>query len=277
MWQKAMAKVAEMQATHPEWDSLSQVQRLAVLHEEIDRLYPDVVLPLVPSKDDASRNVSCLACHDLLWVHPRGDHGNVAYGDVIPCPACGGWKEHKAQLALAASGIPAAKREYSFDSWHPVEKATEALDAVWMLACGKAEYKLLLVYGIHGCGKSHLAYACGREAASRGVRVRFVHCADLVQQSYGNTQLAELMGLYRGAEMLILDDLGAEQVTPYSASIMEALINHRYAEELPTLVTTNRDIKALPGPVLSRFRDARVSRIIYNEAPDYRPRNKGGN
>jgi len=42
--------------------------------------------------------------------------------------------------------------------------------------------------------------------------------------------------------MLVLDDLGAERDTSYSAELMYTVINTRYNAQKPTIVTTNLDL-----------------------------------
>jgi hypothetical protein len=124
---------------------------------------------------------------------------------------------------------------------------------------------------------THLAYAAGLEAAKRGLKVRFEHTASLMSQLrlamdlQGGSADAIIESL-KQCDFLILDDLGAEQGTGWQQSLIEDLINHRYSHELPLIATTNKDLSALPPPILSRFRDKVVSKIVMNKAPDFRPR-----
>jgi len=46
----------------------------------------------------------------------------------------------------------------------------------------------------------------------------------------------------RDAPVLILDDLGTQNATPWAQEKLYQILNHRYNAQLPTVVTTNQDL-----------------------------------
>ncbi len=63
----------------------------------------------------------------------------------------------------------------------------------------------------------------------------------------------ERFNAIRSAFLLILDDLGTENTTPWAREKLYQLINHRYNEQLPTIITSNQEYKLIDERILSRL------------------------
>ncbi|MEU8913173.1 ATP-binding protein [Streptomyces nigrescens] len=110
-------------------------------------------------------------------------------------------------------------------------------------APGIAQGRSLLIVGTTGTGKTHQAYGAVRSLLLAGVRLRWkaITAADLyadLRPRPGHDGERELMDLAR-CPLLIIDDLGAAKSSEWTEEITMRLINRRYNEMLPTLVTTN--------------------------------------
>lgn len=120
-----------------------------------------------------------------------------------------------------------------------------------------AKGRNLVIFGPVGAGKSHAAVAACRPAFFfRGLDVRFVPIVELLDRFRPGgppDAFDDLCYLDR----LILDDLGSEKVTDWTAERLSALINRRWLEELPTVVTSNLQPEALEehvgAPTFSRL------------------------
>ena len=95
------------------------------------------------------------------------------------------------------------------------------------------------------------------------MRGRFVDFTSLIHQIQSTfdpgspESKRELLDPVVGAELLVLDELGAQKPTPWVTDILYLVINSRYTRRLPTLFTTNYrlDPAAGPGPSLDRGPD----------------------
>jgi DNA replication protein DnaC len=250
-------------------------ERLALTSER-NRLWREKLglpFPQVPSQQDQYREASCLKCRDSRWLQQISvdKNGDRVYGDAMPCPDC--VEDEKERRMMAYSGIPSTQRMASFDNFRAVKGSEEALKSAKALVSG-AQFFMLLIYGGYGSGKTHLSYAAVLQALKQGMKAKFIYIPEFMgklrQQIDLGEDLQATIDNVKAITFLALDDFGAEQGTPWQQAILEEIINHRYANCLYTIVTTNKDIKTIPGPILSRFQDTQMSKIVFDEAPDYR-------
>lgn len=228
------------------------------------REYLELPTPLVPSAEDDTSEASCLRCRDMKWISKNKF-------DAIPCPDC--MMDEVKQRALAYSGIPETKRQYTFDSWKPNKGSDEAFKAAYQLSMGESGFKLLLIYGDTGNGKTHLAYAAGLQAIKRGVNTRFFYVPDMFSEIRNAIQRNEsdlLIDRIKHYPFLILDDIGVRTETEWQGALIEEIINHRYSNELPSIFTTNKNPQFLGPAVLSRLKDGVISKLVLNSSADYR-------
>ena len=57
----------------------------------------------------------------------------------------------------------------------------------------------------------------------------------------------EMMGKYKKAEVLLIDDLFKGQISPSDINIMFEIINYRYMSNLPMLISTENTIDEIIG------------------------------
>ncbi len=133
----------------------------------------------------------------------------------------------------------------------------------------------LLFSGPYGCGKTHLAAAIANAAVARGIATLFWTVPDLLDElrsgyAAGNASFETRFQTTREVDLLILDDLGTQAATEWAREKLFQLLNYRYLNELPTVITTNLTPEELDPRLLSRLSDPRLVRRITIDAPDYR-------
>jgi DNA replication protein DnaC len=154
---------------------------------------------------------------------------------------------------LAAAHIPSRYRDCSLDAYEiyhgahrslseALLKARHFVDAYPVETGGKG----LLFTGSIGVGKTHLAVGVlQRLVRERGVRGLFCDYRELlksIQNSYNpqvNTTELELLQPVFNAEVLVIDDLGAQKPNEWVWDTVALILNSRYNDKLTTIITTN--------------------------------------
>lgn len=143
----------------------------------------------------------------------------------------------------------------------------------------EAKYYMLLCYGKVGSGKTHLCEALCNELKEQGERPVYREWSELIRQ-FKKAMRSNVIGLYddmfdnlRQVKVLIIDDIGRGSVgSAWEWGELEDIVAYRYKNKLMTVLATNLDIKDFTERILSRFQDKSTSRMVFNEAEDYRPK-----
>jgi len=113
---------------------------------------------------------------------------------------------------------------------------------------GKNKKEGMLLTGLAGNGKTHLSVAIADNVARLKHRmvdkIVFTTVPDMVKRMRAdmlNNRHKFKEDLF-SCNLLILDDLGAEAKTDWTKDICHELIDYRYRESLPTVITTNLGI-----------------------------------
>lgn len=133
----------------------------------------------------------------------------------------------------------------------------------------------LLLRGNYGCGKTHLAAAIANFAVSFGIETLFITVPDMLDSlrfSYNSSGISfeERFEEIRRSQLLILDDFGTQNATEWAQEKLFQIINFRYINRLPLVVTTNLDLDQIEGRIRSRLEDPELVTPVHIQAPDYR-------
>jgi len=140
----------------------------------------------------------------------------------------------------------------------------------------------LLLMGNYGCGKTHLAAAIANEAIGRGLQTYFAIAPDLLDHlraAYAPTSDSSYDDRFesvRTVPLLVVDDLGTENTTPWAREKLYQIFNHRYNYRLPTVVTSNVDLDTIEPRIRSRLSDQQLCHYIFIAADDFRQRGAPG-
>ncbi|WP_261087004.1 primosomal protein DnaI [Streptococcus mitis] len=110
--------------------------------------------------------------------------------------------------------------------------------------------KGLYLYGDFGVGKSFMVSALAHDLSEkRGVSSTLLHYPSFVidvKNAIGDGNVKTLVDELKLSEVLILDDIGAEQSTAWVRDeILQVILQYRMQENLPTFFTSNFDFEDL--------------------------------
>ncbi|RLD08745.1 MAG: hypothetical protein DRI65_01235, partial [Chloroflexota bacterium] len=133
----------------------------------------------------------------------------------------------------------------------------------------------LVLQGPYGCGKTHLAAAVANFVVDIGVPTLFLTVPDLLDSlrfSYNDpaSTFEERFEEIRCSQLLVMDDFGTENATSWAQEKLFQILNYRYINNLPLLITTNLSLNQLEGRISSRLQDPELVTRVKILAPDYR-------
>lgn len=104
----------------------------------------------------------------------------------------------------------------------------------------------MLFYGNAGTGKSYTAACIANALMAKKIPVMmtsFVRMLDIIKN--GDERVDRMMDQMRHAKLVVFDDLGAERGTPYAMEQVYNIVDTRYRQMLPMILTTNRTLKEM--------------------------------
>lgn len=214
--------------------------------------------------------------------------GHPQFGKMRPCPDCKPFIKRLQQVKFAQkyervtarfSSLKGDLLNMTFSGFRQNEANRTSYNAVrqWagsLLPGVQAESKeILYMYGTTGCGKSHLAAAAANGLVEHNVHALFITVPDmkaLISSQSFNDQ-GPVVEAIKSMPVLIIDDIGVENLTDWTREWLYAIFNERYNTRAPTLYVSNLPPEELGMPrVTSRLLARRMSRIVLNKDKDRR-------
>lgn len=168
-------------------------------------------------------------------------------------------------------------RSRTFDNYRPNAENTTAVNACKRFVdnVDRKDGNGLIIIGPYGVGKTHMAAAITNALLDKGIPCLFDtfsgHLATLKAEIDSGEKRRHL-DLMKRVPVLVIDDVGKEQVTDYTKNVLFDVINSRYEAYLPVVITTNYNAKQLEtylgGAIFSRICETCTAIAMRGE--DYR-------
>jgi DNA replication protein DnaC len=187
-------------------------------------------------------NETCPHCGGTGWRPVERD-------GVHRVERCACWQDTVTSELLAAARVPPRYARCDLDNFlvYPNERLLAAVaQARGFADAFPAVAKGLCLIGPPGIGKTHIAVSVLRrvvvEKRARGLFYDVRDLLRVIRSTYNPVVRTAEMDILRpvmDADLLVLDDLGAEKPSEWVAETMSLIVNTRYNERRPTIFTTN--------------------------------------
>ncbi len=121
----------------------------------------------------------------------------------------------------------------------------------------------LLMIGNPGLGKTHMSVSIAKEVLKKGYTCAYGsvqnYLIDIERERFGRgVPGKDTLSLLLSADLLVLDDLGSENCTQFTESVLYNIINTRINTSVPTIVNTNYSAAELR----SKYNPRIISRLF---------------
>ena len=220
--------------------------------------------------------MTCPICRGAGYLRMDANVDSPNFSRLIPCTCKMEERRTRSQSRVRQFSDLSMFRDYTFDTFDSAVRGTrDAFEAASSYAAHPDGW--LVLVGQYGCGKTHLAAAIANESLRMKMNPIIAVVPDLLdylRTTFGpdaDASYDERFNAFRDADLLILDDLGTENATPWAREKLFQIINHRYNERAPLVVTTN-DLDRADPRIRSRLMDWQIATHCYLDADDFRDR-----
>ncbi len=232
---------ANIKAT-PQWKVHEKLRKKGMSHEEI----------MVMWGKPTFHEFECLEC---------GDIGRFLDGTLCEC-----LKSKMRARLFDGAAIPKGYEAFTLETFPWEREDPENKGWVYSWLEGLEGMPSLFLHGASGRGKTGIAIGVLKVFTERLEGSLFVTVPDFMeklratQKPNAEHTESELLDAAREVPLLVLDDIGRERPTAFTAECLFRLINHRYAEQMTTVFTSN----LTPDEIVVHLGEATGSRVLSN-------------
>jgi len=206
------------------------------------------------------------------WVGREYPVGHPDFGKYVACACRVAEKQGQlTSLLFNQSGLNRMDKVPTLDTFNIKKSANgkEAYDSVSSWAFNDVHKKWLLLMGDYGLGKTHLCKAVTYGLLHNQVPCRYVNANEFIETCKEKMDTGEYDSYVKSikeSSRLILDDIGQEYSTDWTQQVFYNLIDYRYSNYLPTMITTNKTrpelVVSLGGASVDRMFDVNICKQV---------------
>lgn len=225
----------------------------------------------------------CEKCRDTGWILKPMEHGQPL---AVMCECR---KKNRVKEQWKACGINPEMIDYKFANfkvWNRVSRNMKDTALAYFSDFDdirKSRKNSIMFCGQVGCGKTHLSIALAINMIKKNTRVVYMPYRDVItkikQNMLDEEYYKKSISKFQTCEILLIDDLFKGRLTESDINIMFEIINYRYLNFLPIIVSTEFTIDRLldfdegvGSRIYEMCRDYIVE-VENNDANNYRIRN----
>jgi DNA replication protein DnaC len=222
-------------------------------------------------------------CSGRGYVQEAVPYGHANFGKLLRCPRYVAVEESAIFQRQLTSHLEAYS-DKTFETFKDFDTKFTTSERIAFEHASKTAFKYalqpngwLIISGYNGTGKTHLAAAIGNYVLARNQQVLFMTAPDLFDMLRQSYQANATQGDYDATleristiPLLIIDDLGVENQSGWVMEKLFQILNHRYINRLPLVITTNLDVKQFPPRIASRLSDENFATLIPLKIRDQR-------
>lgn len=234
------------------------------IKEQINRIMETVKKnqSLETSSDGFHREYKCNICKDIYWVVEMDDEQLIALDDaernglkgtVRPCEC---EKKRQVERMFRTSHITEEFQKLGFQNFtienrplSVIQARDAALDYLKQFdEIRNTRCNSIALLGKPGCGKTHLLMAICNNLMRRNISVMYFPWVEGMNELKDKLdKLEQKTDAMKNIEVLYIDDLykGRRAPTDWSLEQLFGIVNYRYLNHKPTLLSCERDIDEL--------------------------------
>lgn len=182
---------------------------------------------------------NCLKCKDTGWIIGK---------DNLTLTRCKCDQNEILKRQWRNRGIDPEETDRTFKNfevWNNSSKIAKATAAAYYKKFDnirKSKRNSILFCGQVGSGKTHLSIALALNFIKKGINVTYMPYRDVItdlkQRMIDSYYYKGQINNYKSTDVLLIDDLFKGKITETDINIMFEIINYRYLNKLPVIVST---------------------------------------
>ena len=224
-----------------------------------------------PADDEAP---SCAFCGGQGWVRRRASLGHPDFGQLFPCDCLKERNRGELRSRLQHYSNLGHLADITFQSLRQRAVVELGRRRLWERGLQASEEYAsapdgwLVLSGPGGSGKTSLAAAVANVRLQNEQPVFFITVPDLLdhlRSAYAPDSpmsYDQLFEQVRNNPLLVLDDLGAHNTTPWAQEKLLQVLNHRFNSKLPTVITLQCPVEDLDPAMRARLQAQPFSGIF---------------